>query len=323
MYQERQSGFVFKNILLKIILIVIIILVVVGLFPTKKYVENLIDQKQGTNENTILNSNLQIMKNAALSYYNGERLPEKSETLSLKQMLDKNLLVDLKDSNNKTCNTKKSYVKVTKNEKDYKLITSLRCGKKTNKIVSYFGSYNYCNDSVCEKKKITDENENSKSDENESNKEVSQTSEECLYSKASNGSYTYAAWSNWSQAKVSASNTRQVETKVEKVKVGTIDEASGTKTITQNPKKVTGTKNGHTFVVYICPADFDNGGSYSSAVLCKKTVTNYITKDTYKNIVYYRYRDKKYTNGSIDYKWSSCNDSNLLNNGYNKTGQTR
>ncbi|MBQ9011753.1 MAG: hypothetical protein IJ093_03800 [Bacilli bacterium] len=321
MYQERQSGFIFKNIILKLLLIVIIILVVVGLFPTKKYVENLLDQTNGTTSSIVFNSNLQTMKDAALSYYNGKRLPDKSDTLTLKQMLDKNLLTEVKDSNNKTCDTNKSYVTVTKNEDDYTLNISLTCNKKTKKIVSYFGSYNYCTSSVCEKKKII--NETQENPNNSGSKDVSTKEEECLYTKSSNGTYKYTNWSDWTTEKISPSQTREVETKVEKVKVGTIDEAVGTTTITQSPKKVTAKKNGNIFVVYVCPADFDNGGSHNNPVVCTKTVTKYEAKDAYKNILYYRYRDKSYVNAQSDSKWSNCNDSTLINNGYTNTNQTR
>ena len=88
-------------------------------------------------------------------------------------------------------------------------------------------------------------------------------------------------------------------------------------------EKVTVIKNGTKQIVYVCPSDFDNGGSYNSFVTCVKTMPNYVTKNTYKNVTYYRYRDRTYKNNNNTYKWSSCNDSSLTSQGFVATGKTK
>ncbi len=90
----------------------------------------------------------------------------------------------------------------------------------------------------------------------------------------------------------------------------------------------------------ICPTGYDKSGN-----TCAKGQTSTITKKAicpsgqivengkcYKivntvksnDVTYYRYRTRKYLNGTTDYKWSSSNnDNNLLNDGYKLTGVTR
>ena len=332
MYEEGHRGFAFKNIIIKFLLIVVIIFLIIWLFPTKNYVKNIIDQKLGTNTNQIFNTNIETMKNAAVSYYNGDRLPSKkgdSRTLTLKEMLDKNLLVNFTDSNGKKCNTEKSYVKVTKNDKDYSLKVNLVCSDKKAYINSYISEKSDA-DAVYSKKKLaentnTDDNENietTNKKENNSNVAIS-TFEECQYVKQTNGYYKYSAWSNWSLEPVQSTNTKEVETKQDKIQTGTVLTQDGTIKHTQNPKKVTLTNKGKTYVKYVCPADFDNGGTYDKYITCVKTMPNYVNKPTYRNVTYYRYRTKTYVNGSSDYKWSSCSDSNLKTKGYTLTGNKK
>ena len=149
MYEEGHRGFAFKSIIVKLLLIVIIVFLIIWLFPTKKYVKNIIDQRLGTNENRIFNANIETMKNAATSYYNGSRLPEKngdSRTLTLREMIDKNLLMNFTDSNGKKCNTEDSYVKVTKNEDDYSLKVNLVCKDKKGYINSYINGKSCTNE---------------------------------------------------------------------------------------------------------------------------------------------------------------------------------
>lgn len=78
MYEEGHRGFAFKNILLKLLLIVIIVFLIIWLFPTKSYVKNLIDQKLKTGYNQTFRDNIVTIKEAAVDYFNGDRLP--SET---------------------------------------------------------------------------------------------------------------------------------------------------------------------------------------------------------------------------------------------------
>ena len=54
-----------------------------------------------------------------------------------------------------------------------------------------------------------------------------------------------------------------------------------------------------------------------------KVVLEGNTKDTYKNVTYYRYRDRNYVKTNTEYKWSVCNNEVLIKEGYKNTGKTR
>ncbi len=155
MYEVNNREFGFKNIVLKLLAIVIAIFIIIWLFPTKGYINSQIDKKIGTSENQVFNNNISIIKDAALGYYNGDRLPESDgdkKQMTLKEMLDKNLLTEIIDSDGKTCDTTKSYVEVTKEKEDYKLKVNLTCKNQGAYVISYFGAYDYCTSDVCEKK---------------------------------------------------------------------------------------------------------------------------------------------------------------------------
>lgn len=318
MYEERRPS-IAKGFILKLLLFVVIIILIVWLFPTKSYVSNLIDSKLGTSKEQVFNNNLNSMKQAALSYYNGDRLPQNdgdSDKITLEEMLQKKILIAFTDSNGKECNKTKSYVKITKNKNDYSLKVNLSCQDGKNYIISYIDS---SGNEVYAKKKITEDNS-----VNEDTKTTSTNNSECEYVKIGSGYYSnYGSWSNWSTNYVKESNTRNVETKTLKEVIGTDKVVSGTSTQKSYPTKLKTTLNGQTKYVYVCPSDYDNAGAHDTLTMCLKTVNNYKEVPLYKNVTYYRYQDRKYISSSNEYKWSSCNDSELTNQGFTLTGNKR
>ncbi len=340
MYENGHPGFAFKSIILKLLLIIVLIFLIIWLFPTKGYMKNLIDQKLTTNSNQVFNSNIQTIQNASASYFTGNRLPSKvgeSKTITLKEMIDQKLLVDITDGNGKKCDYNKSNAKVIKNKSDYVLKVNLTCKDKKANVTSYLGSSEDTSD-VYSKKKLDDNqvSENTKNEEQTSNEKKSTTNDksvtnkssdsktyQCEYLKQTSGYYSYGNWSSWSTRYVASTSTREVQTTKQKVQVGTTTGQTGTTKHTQAPKKVTVLKNGKQSVVYVCPSNFDNGGSYNYYVTCVKTMPVYGEVPTYSNVTVYRYRDKKYVSGGTSYKWSNCNDNTLLNQGYKKTGKTK
>ncbi len=323
MYEERSSNL--KDVILKILFIVLLVFIIIWLFPTKSYVSNLIDKKLGTKSYQTFNENINVMKDAALSYYNGSRLPSKEgdkSKLTLKEMLSKNLLVPFTDSNDKKCNVNKSYAEITKQKSDYSLKVNLVCSDKSAYVISYVSDYSYCSSEVCEKKKLTENDSATADSSNDSSSDSS--SNECKYVKRGNGYWgNYGAWSSWSQSKVTSSNSREVQTKTEKTQVSTTLVSDGTTKVTTGSRKIMVTQGGVQKYLYICPSDYDNGGSYDSYQTCVKTTIKYKNVPVYKNLTYYRYRDRQYVSADDSYVWSSCDDSTLLNKGYVATGDKR
>ena len=87
--EEKRRGSLIKDFILKLILIIIFVLLLIWLvpWPNMDSLNPLKDQ--------IFNSNLQRMKEAGITYFTTERLPEEvgdKTTLTLQKMLDLKLL---------------------------------------------------------------------------------------------------------------------------------------------------------------------------------------------------------------------------------------
>jgi len=138
----KNSSFI-RDLLVKVLLIVIFIFLLMYLFP----MPNL-----NPFYSSIFNNNIQTMKDAAEDYYTTERMPEengKSTKMTLQEMIDQKLIIPFVDKDGKACNTKKSYVKVTKKDKEYELKVSLTCGKESNYVIEKIGCYNFCPTGSC------------------------------------------------------------------------------------------------------------------------------------------------------------------------------
>ena len=138
----KNSSFI-RDLLVKLLLIVIFIFLLMYLFP----MPNL-----SPFYSSIFNNNIQTMKDAAEDYYTTERMPSKvgkSTKMTLQDMIDKKLIIPFVDKDGKECNTKKSYVKVTKLDNEYELKVSLTCGKETDYVIEKIGCYNFCPTGNC------------------------------------------------------------------------------------------------------------------------------------------------------------------------------
>ncbi len=155
-YEDR--GFPFRDFLLKLILIVIFVFLLVWFLP--KFITPTIKNNNKTTDISPLTSqifadNLNRMKEAAISYYTDERLPQEvgdSDTMTLGDMIGKKLLVPLIDKNGKACDIEKSYVKITKLDDEYLLKVNLKDSEKEDYILVHLGCYTYCDSYICEKK---------------------------------------------------------------------------------------------------------------------------------------------------------------------------
>ncbi len=149
--EERGRNNLIKDFISKLILIIIFILLLIWLVPWPN-LDPLKDQ--------IFNANLQTMKEAGISYFTTERLPEKIgdvETLTLEKMLDMHLLVPFTDRNGKACDATASYVSLEKQETEYLMKVNLKCSDKEDYILVHLGCYSYCTTDLCEKRSGTTE----------------------------------------------------------------------------------------------------------------------------------------------------------------------
>ena len=161
MYSEEyeRRGFPLKDFLLKLILVIIFLFLLIWLLP--KFIEpNTITNTKTSSvdlspfASQVYADNLEKMKEAAISYYTDERLPQEvgeSETMTLSDMIGKKIIIALIDKNNKACDVEKSYVKITKLDDEYLLKVNLVDSDKDDYILVHLGCYNYCESDVCEK----------------------------------------------------------------------------------------------------------------------------------------------------------------------------
>lgn len=179
MYTEdfRHNGFFFRKLVLKLLLIITVILLIIWIIP--KFISYKPSNKnqtikiteENTNDSSISN-NLTKIKEAALLYYKADKLPKEKEDIvlvTLQELEKEKLITKLTDSNNKACDSKKSYAKLTKLEDDYLLKVYIKCGNKSDYLLVHVGEYEYCTNAICEKDSIKG-NINEKKEETEENK---------------------------------------------------------------------------------------------------------------------------------------------------------
>lgn len=291
MYVENNTKN-FRSVFIKIVLVVLVLFILMMLFPTKGFVTNYVDNKVSGNDN--FNSNLLAMASAGSGYFNSSRLPQNTgdtTKITLGEMYEEKMLVKFTDSNNKVCNNKKSYILVTKEEKEYTMKVNLSCSDKTDYIMIHMDL--------------------------DGTQFPSTSTARCEYALKSDDTWAYGTWSSWSSKKVNESDTIDVETKLKNVVVGS---RQVPQTTTSQSKSVKVIYNG--VPVYVCASSYDNAGTYNSETTCVKSTTTYQTVNTYKKVTYYRYRSKTLVSSNTDTKWSSCDDNSLINQGYVKTGKT-
>lgn len=361
---EEKTNSNLKTFILKIVLIVLMLFILIWLFPTKGFVNKKIDESVNETFNIsasqLFNENIQIMKNAANDYFKNARLPEneKTEIITLGEMIEKHLLVEFTDSKGSVCNKDESYVEITNENAEYTMKINLSCTDIKDYVIIYMSNAN-----------ILNSNEVAKNDY-------------CEYKKTTNAKWSdYSAWSSWQTGKITKTESNIVETKTEKVNLGNVSvaykkieqSASSKNEIKQyicssaydnhgiysketlcvkneEPKeemrakkvyicdsiydnagiytkytkcKKTSSAEVKTYVTYTCPFGYDNAGVYKQEITCKKTITSYDNKAQYKNVTYYRERTRKLLSGDSDIKWSSCNDNSLISSGYYKTGNVK
>lgn len=237
MYEEN-GRIDWMNLIIKAIIFFIIILFITWLLSLST--KNLSKSLDVVNEN-IVAENMTRIEEAGKSYFTTERLPEKvgeTKKITLKEMYDKHLILEVKDSEGKSCDLEKSYVEVSKLDNEYEMKTYLKCGKDSKYVITKMGCYNYCPNAICEYKKPAEsKSSSSKSVVKSSSKSTAKSSSkksssskpssskpsssskitvtEYEYKLTTAGYWTeYGAWSDWSLTSVSATNERQTQSKV-------------------------------------------------------------------------------------------------------------
>ena len=207
MEDERRINVV--KVLLKLIVVVLVILfsawIVTKICSNNNPInsDKLVDQ--------VFQDNLNRMKEVGISYFTLERMPKNvgdKEKITLQDMYDKNLILEVRDEENNLCSDTDSYIEVEKYNDEYQMKVNLSCSNRKDYIIVVMGCYNYCKNEICEKQEqdvITDSDNDSQQN----------TVIEYEYYKATNGKWTdWSAWSAWQKTYLEPTEYRKVETKV-------------------------------------------------------------------------------------------------------------
>ena len=256
------------------------------------------------------------MEDAAYKYYTEDKLPKEvgeNTELTLREMINSNLLEAFTDADGKACNVNTSYIRLTKNDDDYTLRVNLECDKKEDYSLMKVGEYDYCEHDIC-KKDSSKEKSSKDNDKTEETEKVEITEpEDSTTNKNSNISNT-----NNKSYNNNVNTTPPITVMYEYRKI-TNPVLSGWSSWSKWEL------NGKRYNAIKCRANDAN---------CLKEIqlysrTEVIGTDSKGNIAlatvhYYSYRTRNLiSSGSTDTKWSTYNDTNLLNQGYTYTGNTR
>lgn len=162
---------------------------------------------EGLNKEIVFNDNIKNIKDAAINYFTNARLPKElneSKKITLREMKEKKLVLNVRDASANTCDGNKSYVEVTKGNNEYIMKILLSCSDIEDHIIVHLGCYDYCDKDVCEK-----EVEPEKVYEYEYKKTTS-----CTMSD-------WSSWGAWKTVREKTSNLKKEDTKVETVNKNT------------------------------------------------------------------------------------------------------
>ncbi|MBR1376249.1 MAG: hypothetical protein IJ565_00315 [Bacilli bacterium] len=228
MYDDRRETFSIKDIFLQLLFIILLVFILIWLFPTKGYlekkldgIESSMDEKLQPLYTRLFTDNIITMKDAAKSYFTTPRLPQNvgdTVKMTLGEMYDKGLLLELVDSNNNACSPTKSYIELTKMEDEYQMKVTLSCSDKEAYVIEYMGCYDYCNGKLCTKE------ENRTNQIKITNPTPTPTPSEPAkkykyqYVLYEGGTCSkYGSWTEWTTNKIEENSNTKVETKTEKV----------------------------------------------------------------------------------------------------------
>lgn len=172
-YEER--GFSIKRILFRFLIIVIIIILIIFLM-TKIIMPRLDNNKSNDNDNSnsineVMEENAVIVKNAVFDYYSDKELSI-DEKITFNQMIDMGMISSLKNVENNKLNYDDSYIQVSKSDDEYSLRINFKTKNNEKYYVIYFGKYDYCETSLCEKDESKLSTDSNKEQVNQEQNEV-------------------------------------------------------------------------------------------------------------------------------------------------------
>lgn len=136
MYEEKPKkglNINWKSLIIKMVILLVALFIII-------WIISLVKKPKTEEKASNIATNLQSMKEAAMDYFTGSKLPENvngKKKITLQEMFDEKLLLEFKDQDNKSCNGTESYAEATKiNSEDYSIKVKLVCTKDTDYVIN-------------------------------------------------------------------------------------------------------------------------------------------------------------------------------------------
>lgn len=138
MYEDNKININWFKIGLRLVIILLIILLSI------KLITIILDNKSVEIKADVMQERINTLYETGKTYLN-DNLPltsgEKNE-VSLKTLVENNLIVSIVDDNNEECSLEESYVRVTKLDNEYQYKTYLKCNNYENDYIDYISISN-------------------------------------------------------------------------------------------------------------------------------------------------------------------------------------
>lgn len=320
MYTEEniKGRFPLRDVLLKVMIVIIFIILI--LFVIAKVVLSSDTKKSTSNYDEVFSENLKAMEEVAYTYFTEDKLPTEvgaNNQLTLRQMFNLNLLNAFTDADGKACDVNDSYIRITKNDDDYTLKVNLKCEDKEDYLLTKVNTYEYCENDICPRDASL-EKEDETDEEEEVTKEVEITEEVPDNSNTSISSSTSSSNAGNSNNETSISPPKVKEVMYEYKKE--------TVAVLSNWSSWSGWQLNKGYTAVKCATN-DTSCLQEIQLYSRREVvgTDASTgKQVTKVVTYYSTRTRSIVqNATTDVKWSTYNDTVLLNNGYVYTGNTK
>lgn len=146
---EKKNHYIVKILITVVIIFILIFISVQYIKPilVKKNNNNMVHKNTNRKQTDSLIENINQMKDAATSYYSKENIPISNgdfKKMSLREMIKRKIITELKDQNNKVINKDKSYVKIIKKDDTYLLKINVKDSTHEKSKVFNLGCYLEC-----------------------------------------------------------------------------------------------------------------------------------------------------------------------------------
>lgn len=124
MYQDEKVSVNWFKIGLRLVTILLIIFLAIKLIFILK------DNKTNVVENNEMKERIKLLEEASKKYFTEDILPKNSGesiTVTLQELMDKELISEIKDEQDKTCDVTLTNVKVTRLDNEYQYKATLKC----------------------------------------------------------------------------------------------------------------------------------------------------------------------------------------------------